>query len=70
MMERDPKSIYDLQPMILDDIGFESRFEGSCHLMRECNMLYLLDNRTTAAGGEEDDAFLISFMPEERAEYE
>ena len=35
MMEHDPKSIYDLLPMTLENTDYESDSEGSYHPLRE-----------------------------------
>ena len=42
MMEWDPESVYDLLLMTQGNTDSESNFEGSCHPLRECNMLRLL----------------------------
>ena len=70
MMEQDPESVYDLLPLIPSDTDSEFDSEGNCHPVRECNMLHLSKNRAIAAGGEEDDTYLIPCTLGEQAEYE
>jgi hypothetical protein len=43
-MEQDPKSVYDLLSTTLGNMDFESDSEGSCHPLRECNMLHLSED--------------------------
>ena len=59
MMEQDPESVYDLLSMTPRNTDFESNSEGCCHPLSECNMLHLSEDGATAAGGMEDDAYLI-----------
>ena len=49
MMEQDPESIYDLLLVTPEDTDSESNSEGSCHPLRECNMLHLLEDRVVLA---------------------
>jgi hypothetical protein len=60
MMEWDPESVTDS----------ESRSEGSCHLVWECNMLHLLENGVAVVGGKEDDTYLIPRTLGEQVECE
>ena len=69
MMEQDPESIYDLLPMTPGNIESESDSEGSCHSMRECNMLHLLEDGAATLRVIEDDAYPIPRTPGEQAEY-
>ena len=70
MMEQHPEYVYDLLPSTPGEMDSECDSEGSCHLVRECNMLHLSDNGATAAGGGEDDAYSIPRTPGEQAKYE
>ena len=45
MMEQDSESIYDLLLATPENTNSESDSEASCHLLRECNMLHLLEDR-------------------------
>ena len=44
MMERDLESIYDLLLATLENRDSKSNSEGSCHPLRECNMLHLSED--------------------------
>jgi hypothetical protein len=70
MEEWDPESIYDLLPSTLGDTDSESGSKGSCHPVRECNMLHLSRNGAAAAPGEEDDGYPIPRTPREQPAYE
>jgi hypothetical protein len=59
MMERDPKSIYDLLLATPENTNSESDSDGSCHLLREYNMLHLSEDGATSAEDIEDDTYLI-----------
>jgi hypothetical protein len=59
MMERDPESIYDLLSMTLGNMDSKSDSEGSCHPLRECNMLHHSEDGAAATGGAEDNAYPI-----------
>ena len=65
MMERDPKFIYDLLPMTLENMDSEFASEGGCHPLRECNMLHLLEDGAAPAEDAEDDAYPIPRTPGE-----
>jgi hypothetical protein len=67
MMEQDPESVYDLLLMTPENTDSESIFEGSCHPLRECNMLHLSEDGAAAIGGAEDDAYPIPCIPREQA---
>jgi hypothetical protein len=66
MVEQDPKSVYDLLLSTPGKTDSESDSEGSCHPVRKCNMLHLLDNGVAIAKGEEDDTYLIPRTPREQ----
>ena len=70
MMERDPESFYDLLLVTPENTNSESDSEGSCHPLRECNMLHLSEDGVAAAGGAEDDAYPIPRTLGEQAEYD
>jgi hypothetical protein len=70
MEEWDPEYIYDLLPSTPGDTDSESSSVGSCHPVRECNMLHLSRNGAAAAPGEEDDGYSIPRTPGEQAAYE
>jgi hypothetical protein len=59
MMERDLESLYDLLLATPENMDSKSDFEGSYPPLRECNMLYLLEDGATLAEDAEDDAYLI-----------
>jgi hypothetical protein len=59
MMERDLESLYDLLLATPENTNFESDSEGSCRLLRECNMLRLSEDGATLAKDAEDDAYPI-----------
>jgi hypothetical protein len=44
IMEQGPESIYDLPLATPENTDSESNFEGSCHPIRECNMLHLSED--------------------------
>jgi hypothetical protein len=67
MMEWDPEYVYDLLLMTPENTDSKSVFEGSCHPLRECNMLHLLEDGAAAIGGTEDDAYPIPRIPGEQA---
>jgi hypothetical protein len=69
MMEQDPKSLYDLLLATPENTDSESDSKGSCHSLRECNMLHLSEDGTTLAEDTEDNAYLIPRTPGEQAEY-
>lgn len=50
MVERGLASIYDLLPLTLGDTDSKSSSEGSCHQVRESNMLHLLGNGVATEG--------------------
>jgi hypothetical protein len=70
MMERDLDSLYDLLLATPENTDFESDSEGSCPLLRECNMLRLSKDGAAPAKDVEDDAYLIPCTPREQAEYD
>ena len=65
MKERDPKSIYDLLLATPENTNSKSDSEGSCHPLRECNMLHLSEDRAAPAKDAEDDAYSIPHTPGE-----
>ena len=65
MMERHPESVYDILSMTLGNTDSESDSKGSCHPLRECNMLHLSEDGAVLAGGTEDDAYPIPCTPRE-----
>jgi hypothetical protein len=65
MMERDPESIYDLLLATPENMGSESDSEGSCYLLRECNMLHLSEDGAASTEDAEDDAYPIPCTPRE-----
>ena len=69
-MERDSKSICDHLLATPENTNSESNFEGSCHPLRECNMLQLSEDGAALAEDIEDDAYLIPCTTEEQAEYD
>jgi hypothetical protein len=70
MMEQGPESIYDLLLATPENTDFESNFEGSCHPIRECNMLHLLEDGAAPVEDVEDDVYPIPRTPREQAEYD
>jgi hypothetical protein len=70
MEEWDPESVYDLLPSTPGDTDSKSDSEGSCHPVRECNMLHLLGSVAVAAPREEDDGYPIPRTPGKQAVYE
>ena len=60
MMEWDPESNYDLLLATPKNTDTESDSEGSCHLLRECNMLHLSKDGAAPVEDAEDDAYPIS----------
>jgi hypothetical protein len=70
MMKQDPEFIYDLVLSTLGETNSKSDSEGSCHPVRECNMLHLSENGVAVAGGKEDDAYPIPCTPMEQVKYE
>ena len=63
MMEQDPEFVYDLLLATPENMDFESDSEGSCHLLRECNMLHLSEDGVAPIEDAEDDAYLIPRTP-------
>ena len=59
MMEHDPKSIYDLLPMTPRNTDSEFNSKGSCHPLRECNMLHPSKDGAASAEDVEDNAYPI-----------
>jgi hypothetical protein len=49
MMERDPEYVYDLLLATLENTDSEFDSKGSCHPLRECNMLHLSKDGATSA---------------------
>ena len=70
MMEQHPEYVYDLLPSTPGKMDSKCDSEGSCHLVRECNMLHLSKDGAVAVGGKEDDAYPIPRTPGEQAECE
>ena len=70
MMERDPKSAFDLLLATPENTDSESNFEGSCHSPRECNMLHLSKDGIAPTEDAWDDAYMIPCTPREQAEYD
>jgi hypothetical protein len=70
MMERDSEFIYDLLLATLENIDSKSDYKGSCHLLRECNVLHLSEDGVVLAEGAEDDTYPIPCTPREQAEYD
>ena len=70
MMERDPESIYELLLATPENTDSESDSEGSCHLLRECNMLHLSEDGVAPMEDVEDDAYPIPRRPGEQAGYD
>jgi hypothetical protein len=70
MMKQDLESIYDLLPMTPGNMYSESNSEGNCHLLRECNMLHLLEDGATSVEDVEDNAYPIPCTLEEQVEYD
>ena len=70
MMERDLESIYDLLLATLENRDSKSNSEGSCHPLRECNMLHLSEDGAAPAKDAKDDAYPILRTPGEQAEYD
>jgi hypothetical protein len=66
MMEWEPESLYDLLLATPENMDSESDSEGSCSLLRECNMLHLSEDGAALAEVLEDDAYLIPRTPENR----
>jgi hypothetical protein len=50
MMERDLESLYDLLLSTPESMDFEFDSEGSCPLLRECNMLHPLKDGAASKG--------------------
>jgi hypothetical protein len=65
MMEQDLESTYDLLLVTPENTHFESDSEGSCHPLRECNMLHLSKDGVALMEDAEDDAYLIPCTLEE-----
>jgi hypothetical protein len=70
MMERDSESIFDLLLATPENMDFESDSKGSCHPLRECNVLHLLEDGAVLAEGAEDDTYPIPCTPREQAKYD
>jgi hypothetical protein len=68
MMERDLESIYNLLLATPENTDSEFNSEGSCHPLRECNMLHLLEDGVAPAKDVEDNAYPILCTPGEQAE--
>ena len=49
----------------LENMDSESDSEGSCHPLRECNMLHLSEDGAVLMEDIEDDAYLIPWTPKE-----
>jgi hypothetical protein len=64
MMEWDLESIYDLLLVTTENTD-KSDSEGSCHPLRECNMLHLSEDGAALVEDAEDDAYLIPCTPGE-----
>ena len=69
MMEWDSESIYDLLLASPENMNSESDSEGSYHPLRECNILYLLEDGAALMEDAEDDTYPIPCTPREHAEY-
>jgi hypothetical protein len=67
MMEQDLESLYDLLLATPENMDSESNLEGSCPPLRDCNMLYLLEDGAALAEDVEDDAYLIPHTLGEQA---
>jgi hypothetical protein len=65
MMERDLESLYDLLLATPENTDSEFDSEESYPLLRECNMLHLLENGAAPAEDAEDDAYQIPRTPRE-----
>ena len=65
MMERDSESVYDLLMATPENTDSKFDFEGSCHPLREFNMLHLSEDGVAPAGGAEDDTYPIPRTPRE-----
>ena len=65
MMELDLESIYDLLLVTPENMDYESNSEGSCHSLKECNMLHLSKDEVALAEAIKDDAYLIPHTPGE-----
>jgi hypothetical protein len=65
MMERDPESIYDPLLVTPENMDSESNSEGSCHPLRECNMLHLSEDGVVPMEDAKDDAYPIPCTPKE-----
>jgi hypothetical protein len=63
MMERDPKYVYDLLLATLENMDSKSDSEGSCHPLRECNMLHLSEDGAALAEDADNDAYPIPRTP-------
>ena len=59
MMERDLEFIYDLLLATLENTDSKSDSEGSCHPLRECNMLHLSEDGVAPAEDPKDDSYPI-----------
>jgi hypothetical protein len=69
MLEQDLESIYDLLLATLEKTDSKSDSMGSCHPLRECNMLHLLEDGVAPTEDVEDDAYPIPRTPREQATY-
>ena len=70
MVERDPKSLYYLLLATLENTDSKSNFEGSCPMMRECNMLHLSEDGAVPVEDAEDNAYPIPRTLGEQDEYD
>ena len=68
-MERDLESIYDLLLTTPKNTDFKFDYEGSCHPLRECNMLHISEDGAAPTEEAEDNAYSIPCAPREQAEY-
>ena len=59
MMEQDPESLYDLLLVTVENMDSKSNSEGSCHPLRECNMVHLSEDGAAPMEDVEDDAYPI-----------
>jgi hypothetical protein len=65
MMEQDLECIYDLLLATPENTDSESNSEGSCHPLRECNMLRHSEDGVASAEDAEDDTYSIPRTPGE-----